>query len=213
MLNKKISIIVPVYNAEQYIERTIQALINQSYKNLEIILVDNNSIDKSLEICEKYAELDSRIQITSENISGPSAARNKGINFATGDFICFCDSDDLPDENMYETLLKYIIGLKSDITMCEFYSERIDDILELPYEDKYILEREEILNDLIPKMIGNKSDEEKNIPIWGSVCRCIYKKSIIQEMNLKFNEDIKFAEDLIFTLSYLKNSQSVSICK
>lgn len=213
MLNKKISIIVPVYNAERYIERTIQALINQSYKNLEIILVDNNSIDKSLEICEKYAELDSRIQITSENISGPSAARNKGINFATGDFICFCDSDDLPDENMYETLLKYIIDLKSDITMCEFYSERIDDILELPYEDKCILEREEILNDLIPKMIGNKSDEEKNIPIWGSVWRCIYKKSIIQEMNLKFNEDIKFAEDLIFTLSYLKNSQSVSICK
>lgn len=212
-MNKKISIIVPVYNSEKYIKETIELLINQTYRNLEIIFVDNGSNDNSKVICEGYSKIDSRIKVVEETSPGPSAARNKGLSLATGDFICFCDSDDLPEINMYETLLKYMMEQNVDIVMCEIYSERINGLLDLPYADKDKLERGRVINDLIPKMIGNSTEDDLTIPIWGSVVRCIYKSSIIKCNNIKFPQEIRFAEDLIFTLSYLKNSNSVGICK
>lgn len=212
-MNKKISVIVPVYNSESHIRKTIELLCNQTYKNLEIIFIDNGSIDNSKKICKEYAKKDNRIIVSEERKRGPSAARNKGISLATGEYICFCDSDDLPQIDMYETLLEYILSQNTDIVMCEIYSERIDGLLDLPYDDKAKLSKKEIVNDLIPKMIGNLTEDEITIPIWGSVVRCIYKKSIIEENSIKFPEDISFAEDLIFTLTYLKKSDYVGICK
>jgi len=212
-MDAKISIIVPVYNTEKYVGETIELLLGQTYKNIEIILVDNNSKDNSLKICKSYAQKDPRIKVLSETTQGPSSARNKGLEEATGDYICFCDSDDLPDKSLYGTLLDSIVSSGSDMAMCEIRSEHRDWIIGFPYEDKTILDRSDILGDLIPKMIGNETDESTEDAIWGSVVRCIFKKEIIEQYNLKFPMDISFAEDLIFTLSYLKYAESVYICK
>jgi glycosyltransferase involved in cell wall biosynthesis len=212
-MDAKISIIVPVYNTEKYVGETIELLANQTYKNLEIILVDNNSKDNSLEICRSYAQKDERILVLSETTPGPSAARNRGLDSATGDFICFCDSDDLPDKTMYGTLLQTITSSGSDIAMCEIYSEHRDWIIGFPYEDDTLLDRAGIVGDLIPKMIGNDKDYILEDPIWGSVVRCIYKSEIIKQNNIMFPVNIRFAEDLIFTMSYLKYANSVYICK
>lgn len=211
-MDPKISIIVPVYNTEKYVGETIELLAGQTYRNLEIILVDNNSKDRSLEICRSWAEKDGRIISLSETTPGPSAARNRGLDAATGDYICFCDSDDLPDRAMYGTLLESIVSSKSDIAMCEIDSE-YRGIIGFPYEDRTVLDREGILGDLIPKMIGNETDWSEENPIWGSVVRCIYRGGIIREHSIRFPVDIRFAEDLVFTLAYLKYASRASMCK
>lgn len=212
-MDKKISIIVPVYNTEKYVAETIELLAGQTYRNLEIILVDNNSKDRSLEICKSYAEKDSRIIALSEMTPGPSAARNRGLDAATGDYICFCDSDDLPDKTMYGTLLESIESDRSDIALCEIHSEHRDWIIGFPYEDGTILDRDGIVGDLIPKMIGNDTDWSEEDAIWGSVVRCIYRSDIIKEHSIRFPVDIRFAEDLVFTLSYLKYANKAYMCK
>jgi len=212
-MDSKISIIVPVYNTEKYVGETIELLANQTYRNIEIILVDNNSKDSSLEICRNYAQKDKRITVLSELTPGPSAARNKGLDAATGDFICFCDSDDLPDKTMYGTLLDSINSNRSDVAMCEIYSEHRDWIIGFPYEKDMLLDRAGIVGDLIPKMIGNDKDYILEDAIWGSVVRCIYKREIIEEHHLRFPVNIRFAEDLVFTMSYLKYANTVFICK
>jgi glycosyltransferase involved in cell wall biosynthesis len=212
-MEPKISIIVPVYNTEKYVAETLELLAGQTYNNIEFILVDNNSRDRSLDICRSFAEKDPRFKVFSETTQGPSAARNRGLDEASGDYICFCDSDDLPDREMYGTLLESMVSSGADMAMCEIHAEHRDWIIGFPYEDKTLLDRQGILADLIPKMIGNDTDWSKEDAIWGSVVRCIYRRDIIEKNKVRFPLDISYAEDLIFTLSYLKHAQSVYMCK
>lgn len=122
---QKISVVVPVYNVEKYLDNTISHIINQSYKNLEILLVDDGSTDKSGEICDKYAGIDSRIRVIHKKNGGSSSARNVGIKEATGDYIGFLDADDWADETMYEVLYKAISESDGDIAevMSQDFSE------------------------------------------------------------------------------------------
>ena len=117
---KKISIIVPVYNVEKYVEKCIQSLINQSYKNIEIILVDDGSNDRSNKIIDEYAKVDSRILTIHQKNKGVSAARNAGLKVATGEYVGFVDPDDYVDYQMYETMLKKIELNMSDLAVCGF---------------------------------------------------------------------------------------------
>ena len=94
MENQTFSIIVPVYNVEQYLENCINSVLNQSYRNFQLILVDDGSKDSSGEICDRFAQKDSRVKVIHKPNAGVSAARNTGIDIATGQFICFIDSDD-----------------------------------------------------------------------------------------------------------------------
>ena len=97
-----ISVIIPIYNVEKYLEKCIQSIINQTYRNLEIILVDDGSTDSSGEIADKYKKLDNRVKVIHKINGGLSDARNKGCEIATGEYISFIDSDDYIDLNMYE---------------------------------------------------------------------------------------------------------------
>lgn len=110
-----ISIIIPVYNVEKYLEECIESCINQTYKNIEIILINDGSTDKSLEICQKYANIDNRIIVKSIPNSGVAHARNVGIGLSKGDYITFIDSDDFVDRNFCEVLLKPFLNKKIDI--------------------------------------------------------------------------------------------------
>lgn len=115
--NCKISIVVPIYNVEMYIEKCIDSLINQTYTNIEIILVDDGSTDNSYSICQKYADIDSRIKLIHKENGGLSDARNVGIENATGNFITFVDSDDWLNYNFCEIMMKEINTTKADIVM------------------------------------------------------------------------------------------------
>ena len=101
----KVSVIVPVYNSEKYIDRCVKSLINQTYRELQIILVDDFSTDKTKEICLKYSQLDSRISIIDSEREGVSAARNTGIRCSEGKYICFLDSDDEYELNFVENMI------------------------------------------------------------------------------------------------------------
>lgn len=115
-----VSIIVPVYNAEKYLENCLMSLINQKYQNLEILLIDDGSTDQSLKICQEFAEKDKRIKVFNKENAGAGEARNYGIKKATGEYICFVDSDDYVDENyiscLYHALKK--TGLKMSACLC-----------------------------------------------------------------------------------------------
>ncbi len=118
-----INIVVPVYNVEKYVERCIKSIINQTYKNLRIILVDDGSTDSSLQICDEYAKKDNRIHIIHKENGGVSSARNAGIEYAQksgGGYIAFVDSDDFIDENMYSTLIEIAKDHDADIVECGY---------------------------------------------------------------------------------------------
>lgn len=125
MENKKISIVVPVYNVAKYLNNTISHILNQTYTNLEILLIDDGSTDESGKICDEYARRDSRIRVIHKANGGSSSARNVGIREATGDYIGFLDADDWADETMYEVLYKTAIETGCDIAevMSQDFSE------------------------------------------------------------------------------------------
>lgn len=117
---KKISVIVPVYNVEQYLERMLSSLLKQTYYNLEIILVDDGSTDNSGKICDEYKSIDKRIKVVHQKNSGVSVARNTGIELATGDYIGFVDSDDVVCESMYERLYNNMVNNNCEISVCSY---------------------------------------------------------------------------------------------
>ena len=116
--NPKISVIVPVYKVEKYLDRCVESIVNQTYKNLEIILVDDGSPDNCPVMCDEWAEKDERIRVIHKENGGLADARNAGMNIATGDYIGFVDSDDWIEPNMYEVLLKNALKYDADISRC-----------------------------------------------------------------------------------------------
>jgi len=115
----KISVIVPIYNVQDYVDACVESIRKQTYKNLEIILVDDGSTDASGEICDKYAELDNRIKVIHKENGGLSDARNAALDICTGDYIGFVDGDDTIDEDMYELLYRNAVSHDADISMCK----------------------------------------------------------------------------------------------
>lgn len=126
-MDKKLSIIVPVYNAEQFIDRCIKSLVNQTYKNLEILLINDGSRDNSLMICKNFAKLDDRIKVFDKPNGGAASARNLGLKNATGEYIAFCDADDYHDYNSFETLIN--IMEEQDLPTIECLAKVRDDSL------------------------------------------------------------------------------------
>lgn len=125
-----ISVIVPIYNTEKYLEKCLDSIVGQSYRHLEIIIVDDGSSDGSSDICDRYAAMDSRIKVIShgENL-GLSAARNSGLDIAAGEYFCFADSDDWLEIDMYQFLMDDILSTGADIAVCGFF--RTFDDLEM----------------------------------------------------------------------------------
>lgn len=156
-MGNKISIIVPIYNTEKYLERCLQSLINQDYKNIEIILINDGSNDKSISICNTYKNKDNRIIVIDKKHTGVADTRNIGIKKATGDYIGFVDSDDYIDKDMFKNLVEGVEKYKCEISMCdlvETYSLN-DEIKE--YKLKHIkMDKKQALEQLLyDKNIGN----------------------------------------------------------
>lgn len=125
--NPKISVIVPVYRVERCLDRCVESIVNQTYKNLEIILVDDGSPNNCPAMCDAWAEKDERIRVIHKENGGLSDARNAGMDIATGDYIGFVDSDDWIEPDMYEILIKNAVDNNADISRCGIYVEHEDE--------------------------------------------------------------------------------------
>lgn len=121
MENKKISIIIPVYKVENYLERCVESVLNQTHQNLEIILVDDGSPDRCGKMCDLYSQKDNRIKVIHKENGGLSDARNVALDIATGDYIGFVDSDDYVEEDMFKTLYQLAEKYQADISSVSFY--------------------------------------------------------------------------------------------
>lgn len=127
-MNELISVIVPVYNTEKYLKRCIESIINQTYKNIEIILIDDGSTDSSSQICDEYAAIDNRIKVIHKENGGQGSARNLALDNMTGKYVGFVDSDDWIDTQMYEILYGNIMKFGADISCCRHHEKDIFDI-------------------------------------------------------------------------------------
>lgn len=201
---KKISIIVPVYNVEKYVEKCIQSLINQSYKNIEIILVDDGSNDRSNKIIDEYAKVDSRILTIHQKNKGVSAARNAGLKVATGEYVGFVDPDDYVDFQMYETMLKKIELNMSDLAVCGF-----SKVTELSDKEEIFEIKDELLSP--KKCVEDLFDFRGGYAIKPSVWNKLFRRDKIGD--LKFDENIGISEDLKFVVQYILKCNSIVYVK
>lgn len=197
-MNELISIIIPVYNAEHFLERCLSSLLSQTYKNLEIILVNDGSTDNSANIINQFAKKDSRISPIHQNNQGVSTARNIGLKNANGDFIGFVDADDEVLPEMYEVLLKNALENKADISHCGFEVITRDSTVKFHGTGDFsILDKNQGVQEILS---GTRVEP--------SVCNKIYKKNVIE--NLEFPTDIKINEDLLFNIeAFYKAETSV----
>ncbi len=197
-----ISIILPVYNVEKYLPRCLGCLCKQTYKNIEIICIDDKSTDRSLTICEEAAKKDVRIHIQkNENNIGPSATRNIGINISKGKYVFFIDSDDFIDENTIQLLYEQTQNGMVDIVSCNFCFYYGKD----NKQDVYLYDKEIAFYDLSQEnAFSQLLTQETNY-------RCVWAKLIKKEVmnGLSFPEGYRYGEDMIFTSKLILNATTI----
>lgn len=197
-MKKKVSVIVPIYNSSETLEKTLNSIINQNYTNLEIILINDGSTDNSIDICKEYAKRDNRIIIIDQKNSGVGESRNIGIEVSTGDFISFVDSDDTIDQNFYNKLITSQQVDNADIVISAIRCIDNNNCF-LPYRDnisKTMYNKENFLKLMFNFKIGTA--------VWGK----IYRRECI--LDLKF-ENIDINEDIIFFWNAVKKSSTFAI--
>lgn len=207
MVMCKVSIIVPIYNVEKYLDRCISSLINQTFEDIEIIALNNGSTDKSLDILNYYAYKDKRIRVINNKNIGVSESRNIGIKNANGKYIVFVDSDDWIDKDMIEILYKYICKENASMAMCTYIREFSDHSKEKAFNlpEINIYEGNQIKSELLRKLVGPIEYELSNpeyLDALGTVWAKMYKTSILKENSLSFIDlnEIGSGEDTLFNI-------------
>lgn len=199
----KISIIIPIYNGENYIERCVDSFFNQNYENFELILIDDGSSDNSFSICKSMQKRDDRIHVFQGNHSGVSAARNIGLEKANGDIIGFCDADDFVSENTFNMIVTTMTSQNIDIIVCGLYKLLYrDDQLEIRQKITVTKERKLTAGELIENLFYNDA-------IMGSVWNKFFCKKILK--GLRFDERLSYCEDTHYLTCVLSRHRDVSI--
>lgn len=208
---KKVSVIVPVHNSEQYLGYCVNSILSQTYTNIEVILINDGSTDSSLRICNNYAAIDRRIKVIDVENGGVSKARNLGLKYATGEFVQFVDSDDVISLNMTERLVKAIEAYKTDIVFCGMKLVSLKDFIpiQMVYCTSEGIGKECVLDQktFLQKMV---------FLLWKTAmlegpCNRIYRMSIIKAHNIRFPENISLGEDLLMNLRYYDFCNGVAL--
>ncbi|MCL2519058.1 MAG: glycosyltransferase [Oscillospiraceae bacterium] len=196
----KISIIVPVYNVEKYFDKCINSILNQTYLNVEVILINDGSSDGSGQLCDKYKEQDNRIKVMHQDNQGQAIARNNGLDIATGNYIGFVDSDDWIEDDMYELLYKNIINYTADISMCKYTPIEEDQLYtpNLSFENRIVVLEG---NDIIKHNLLKYDDENR---INDGVCNKLYKRYLFDEIRFPPN---KIYEDIMATYQLIQKAK------
>lgn len=196
-VNDLVTIIVPVYNAEKYIVKCVESLINQTYKNTEIFLIDDGSVDKSSEICDIFCQEYEKIKTFHKTNGGVSSARNFGLKMANGKYIMFVDSDDSLDE-------KYVENMLLGISVNDLIISKIEIIIG-EKQRSVDFDNEQIIN---IKELNVLFEQTNGYGLLASPCNKLYKKALITSF---FPEDIKNGEDAIFNLNYIQNCKKICL--
>lgn len=182
----KISVIIPVYNCEKYLPDCLESVLAQSFTELEIIVIDDGSTDKSGKICDEYAKKDARIQVIHQANRGVSASRNTGIEHMTGDLVSFIDADDTLDPDMYEFLYLLMNRYGADIVHCG-YRHVVGEEIRLVHDTRKVVVQNQ--EEALQCLIGAKL-------FVGSLWNKLYKAELVK--NLTFDENLKINEDILF---------------
>lgn len=214
-MKELITVIIPLYNAAQFVEQTLDSLYTQTYQNFEILVVDDGSSDDGVDICKKYAEEEGRLRIFRQENSGPASARNVAIEHATGKFIYFIDADDFVDKNGLELLLKTYKQTDADWILTEYY-DIFDDNRTTPRrfwsqgecinesDDFYYISQHQFIDRII-----KNHQTLTGINCWGN----LYLTEIIREKNIRFDVNARRSEDFVFCLKYISHIETVAIPK
>lgn len=201
----KLSIIVPVYNAEKYLSECLRSLMQQSIEDIEIILVDDLSTDRSRDIIKEFTEKDDRIKaIYNTTNRGVSKTRNCGLENAKGEFIGFVDSDDYVDHKMYEKMYSIAIRSSAEIVTCGYQS--VDDNKKITKTVAPPLQSNKIITHQDMKSVIHKAHINKFL--WFT-WRNIYKRELLLDNNIVYDEEIDYGEDNIFNLNAFYNAKNI----
>lgn len=203
----KISVIVPVYNSERYLSRCIDSILNQSYNDFELILINDGSKDKSLDIIRKYENQDIRIKVIDNKNRGVSETRNIGVNIAEGEYIQFIDSDDFIEKDMLKDTLDIIETKEVDLVITGFFldinTKKRQDTSIQTFEQNISKSSKDIAINLLKRLNGTYINSPVNK---------LYKREVIVNNNLLMDKKLDLGEDLVFNLDYFKHCKSVAFC-
>lgn len=207
----KVSIIVPIYNVEKYLDRCMDSLLNQTLKDIEIIMVDDGSPDRCPQLCDEYAKRDNRIKVVHKKNAGLGYARNSGLEIATGQYVAFVDSDDYVDTRMYEVLYNQAVSSQSDAVFCGLRREydghkyiNRQDVSETTF-----FEGDDLIDlglDFIASAPYVKQERKYEMSVWHS----IYDLTVINQNHIRFlSERDIVSEDLPFQIDFFKVAKKV----
>lgn len=211
-MNPILSVIIPVYNTENYLDKCIKSVLNQTFRDYEIILVDDASTDTSGKICDDYAKKYDFIKVIHKEHGGPTQTRKAGLVYASGTYVIYMDSDDHITPDMYEYMMKKILKYNADIGICDIVIEteksRIPLYRNIPggFYDKERLKKE-----IYPCMLFSELRNEPAIA--PSLCNKIIKKIILEKVLLQANENIYYGEDAVCMYPCMLDAESVYIAK
>lgn len=207
----QISVIVPVYNTEKYLKKCLDSILGQTYRNIEIILMDDGSTDNSLQICKEYQSRDSRIRVYTQKNSGLPSVRAKGVFLSTSDLITFVDSDDWIESDMYENMVTLYEQTLADLISTGIFNDyengttktNLDHYQEGLYDD---LEK-----DIYPSMLRDNRFGE--FGLFGNLCTKLFKKSILLDVYENINLKVFYGEDCLAFYSYCMKMKSIYVRK
>ena len=207
-MQPKVSVIIPVYNCEAFLPQCIESLQAQTMQEIEMIFVCDASPDDSLSILRRYEQEDSRIRVIAfEQNRGVSAARNAGIEAASGEYVIFCDSDDWVEPQMYQRLYDMAQAHDADIAFCRVfkdYANRQENV-PLGFETGMRFDEAAIREKLIPAMLSRETDSDE-LPLSGYTPRNLFRREVLEKH--RFREEIRYAEDLLFIIECMLCSRA-----
>ena len=195
---EKISIIIPVFNVEPYLEKCLNSVLNQTYSNIEILIINDGSTDRSPQICEEYTLLDSRIKMFHQENKGLSSALNIGLTHFTGDYLGFVDSDDWIEPDMFEVLYKAVKYENVPVSIASYY-------ININNASTLVENKTPIPSGVIStrNMLIYPLDRDNYMGYCGYVWNKLFRADIIKASNLKFDENIKYGMDSLFYFSLI----------
>lgn len=211
----KLSVIVPVYNGEAYIDRALDSILCQTEPSLEVVVINDGSKDGSLEKLRSWEKKDSRVKVIDKKNEGVSIARNEGMKMAKGTYLTFLDVDDYIEKDAYFTVLQVLEETKSQACLCSFWDEndKQKEPVFLPWSTGTVLDTEKIWEQLIPWMIKVYPEDGIEGNIFGSVWRVFVRKDVWEQTEVYFDPGLKIAEDFDFCVHLFSKTNRIAVVK
>ena len=206
-INPKVSVIIPCYGVEKYLDRCLDTIVQQTLKDIEIILVDDGSKDNVPQMCDDWANKDERIKVVHKQNAGLGYARNSGLNEATGDYIAFVDADDFVSLNMYHVLYEKAVREDADAVYCNcvMYKDEKHQQPRMDVKKEWIFEGKEQVSKFLLDIVGPEPESPQLVKYMMSVWHSIFRRDLFVKNNIRFvSERVLISEDLVFDIDMLR---------